>query len=44
MRQLCFEPLHDDFGARVTGVDLTATLIDGVVSEIRDAIDAYSLL
>ena len=44
MTQLCFEPLHDDFGARVTGVDLTATLVDGVVSEIRDAIDAYSLL
>lgn len=44
MSQLQFEPLHDDFGARVTGVDLSAGLCGEVVETIRDAMDEYSLL
>ena len=44
MSQLHFEPLHDDFGARVTGVDLTAELSNDMVAAIREAIDTYSLL
>jgi len=39
-----FKPLHDDFGARVTGVDLRPPLSDAVRLEIRDAIDEYSFL
>ena len=38
------EPLHQDFAARVLGVDLTETLADEVVDEIRTAIDDYSFL
>jgi len=41
---LRFEPLHPDFGARVLGVDLTASLSEEVVRQIREAIDTYSLL
>lgn len=44
MTQLSFEPLHADFGARVTGVDLTSPLNDDTVEAIREAIDTYSLL
>ncbi len=39
-----FEPLHDDFGARVHGIDLTRDLDDTVVATIRDAMDRYSVL
>jgi len=41
---LKFEPLHADFGARVTGADLRAPLSDALRMEIRDAIDEYSFL
>ena len=44
MSELGFEPLHPDFGARVTGLDLTAALSDEAVEAVRDAIDTYSLL
>jgi alpha-ketoglutarate-dependent 2,4-dichlorophenoxyacetate dioxygenase len=44
MTQLSFEPLHTDFGARVTGVELTSPLNDDTVEAIREAIDTYSLL
>ena len=44
MSQLHFEPLHELFGARVTGIDLTAALSDADVAAIRDAMDEYSLL
>ena len=44
MGQLSFEPLHDDFGARVTGVDLATALSDEVITEIRNSIDTYSFL
>lgn len=39
-----FEPLHQDFGARVHGVDLVDGLTDTVLAEIADGIDEYSLL
>ena len=38
------EPLHPDFGARVTGVDLTARLSESEIEAIREAIDTWSLL
>lgn len=38
------DPVHDEFGARLTGADLKAPLTDAVVGEIRDAIDDYSFL
>jgi alpha-ketoglutarate-dependent 2,4-dichlorophenoxyacetate dioxygenase len=38
------EPLHGEFGARITGIELTAALDDAVVAEIRAAIDEYSFL
>ncbi len=44
MSQLQFEPLHEDFGARVSGIDLSAALSDEVVRTISDAMDEYSLL
>ncbi|MGK0168568.1 MAG: alpha-ketoglutarate-dependent 2,4-dichlorophenoxyacetate dioxygenase [Gammaproteobacteria bacterium] len=44
MSNLQVEPLHDDFGARVTGVDLTAPLDPVTVDGIRRAADEYSLL
>jgi alpha-ketoglutarate-dependent 2,4-dichlorophenoxyacetate dioxygenase len=39
-----FKPLHDEFGARVTGVDLSAPLTDEDVAAIRAAMDEYSVL
>ena len=44
MSQLHFEPLHELFGARVTGIDLTVALSDADIAAIRDAMDEYSLL
>ena len=44
MAALTIEPLHADFGARITGVDLCAPLSDESVEEIRVAIDEYSFL
>lgn len=44
MALLRIEPLHELFGARVTGVDLTKALSDEQVGEILAAIDEYSLL
>lgn len=41
---LTFEPLHADFAARVTGIDLASPLSDEAVAELRAAIDTYSLL
>ena len=38
------EPLHPDFGARITGVDLGAPLSEPDVESIREAIDTWSLL
>ena len=44
MGYFTIEPLHAEFGARLTGVDLRPPLADGVVEEIRQAIDDYSFL
>lgn len=44
MSQLHFEPLHELFGARVTGIDLTAPLSDADIAAIAGAMDEYSLL
>lgn len=44
MSKFSFEPLHNDFGARVSGVDLTTRLGEDAIAEIRDAIDTWSLL
>ncbi len=44
MNQLHIEPLHDDFGARVTGIAISGDMPDTGVAAIRDAIDTYSFL
>ena len=44
MAHFSIEPLHAEFGARLTGVDLRPPLAGEVVEEIRQAIDAYSFL
>ena len=44
MHDPVFEPLHEDFGARVRGIDLTRNLDASVVTTIRDAMDRYSVL
>lgn len=41
---LRIEPLHPDFGARITGVALDRPLPDETVEEIRASIDDYSFL
>ncbi|MBT6912165.1 MAG: hypothetical protein HOA21_13500, partial [Rhodospirillaceae bacterium] len=38
------EPIHDDFGARITGIDLSEPLSAAMVEGIQAAIDDYSLL
>ncbi len=44
MSELRFEPLHELFGARVTGIDLSSELTDEDIAAIHDAMDEYSLL
>ena len=44
MNCLDIEPLNAPFGARITGLDLTAELSEEVVEAIREAIDTYSFL
>jgi alpha-ketoglutarate-dependent 2,4-dichlorophenoxyacetate dioxygenase len=44
MAHLTIEKLHDDFGARITGIDLRTPLPEGALAEIRAAIDEYSFL
>ncbi|MEE8297491.1 MAG: TauD/TfdA family dioxygenase [Hyphomicrobium sp.] len=44
MNRLNIEPLHNDFGARVTGTAFSGDLSDTDVALIRDAIDTYSFL
>ena len=39
-----FEPLHSDFGARVSGVDLTGPLSPDLVEALHIAIDEHSVL
>ena len=38
------EALHEDFGARVTGVELSGDISREDLGEIRAAIDSYSVL
>lgn len=42
--QFLYEPLHSDFGARVTGVDLANPLSAAELAELHRAIDTYSVL
>jgi len=44
MATLTIEPLHPDFGGRVTGIDLRLPLTDHIVDAILAAMDAYSFL
>jgi alpha-ketoglutarate-dependent 2,4-dichlorophenoxyacetate dioxygenase len=44
MPKLAIEPLCEDFGARVTGLDLTTPLSAKDVATLREVIDTYSLL
>ena len=44
MALLNIEPVHEDFGARITGIDPRQPLSDDAVGEIRAAIDDYSFL
>lgn len=44
MTDMRFEPLHPDFGARVTGLDLTGSLGVDDIAAIHAAVDEYSLL
>ena len=39
-----FEPLHSDFGARVSGVDLTGGLSHELIEALHAAIDEHSVL
>jgi len=38
------EPLHAEFGARIIGVDMSASLNDAMMEELKAAIDTYSFL
>jgi len=44
MAHLNIEKLHEDFRARITGIDLRTPLPDRALAEIRAAIDEYSFL
>ena len=44
MTSLTIEPLHEDFGGRVGGIDLGEPLTEPAVTAIHAAIDHYSLL
>ena len=44
MATLKIEQIHPDFGARVTGADLTQALPEDVLEEVRIAIDEYSFV
>ncbi len=44
MTQIAVEPLHAEFGARVSGIDASAPLADETIGEIRRIIDDYSFV
>ncbi len=44
MMKLSFEPLHNDFGARVSGMDLSGDLSPDAIGQLRNAVDTYALL
>ncbi|MEM7059538.1 MAG: TauD/TfdA family dioxygenase [Pseudomonadota bacterium] len=37
-------PLHDEFGAKITGVDMTTPLSGDRLDQVREAIDTYSFV
>ena len=41
---LNIEPLHNDFGAQITGLDLSQHLPKEVIVEVKQAIDHHSFL
>jgi alpha-ketoglutarate-dependent 2,4-dichlorophenoxyacetate dioxygenase len=44
MTSFTIDPLHDEFGATITGIDLGKTLSDAEVVAVHKAIDSYSFL
>jgi alpha-ketoglutarate-dependent 2,4-dichlorophenoxyacetate dioxygenase len=44
LSQIKFEPLHEEFGARVFGIDLSAPLHTETVQAIDEAMDEFSVL
>lgn len=44
MNQISIEPLHEGFGARISGIELSGDMTDGDLHQVRDAIETYSLL
>ncbi|MBT4490503.1 MAG: TauD/TfdA family dioxygenase [Rhodospirillaceae bacterium] len=44
MAVLNIEPIHQDFGARITGIDMRAPISGEAVVEIKAAIDDYSFV
>ena len=44
MTDLEFEPLHNDFGARVTGLDASKPMSNRILTKIESAINEYSFL
>ena len=44
MSTINIEPLHKDFGAQITGIDLCHSLSEAQIGDIRAAVDAHSLL
>lgn len=44
MAGLEITPLHADFGAKITGVDMAAPRDGALLAQVRDAIDRYSFL
>jgi len=44
MTDLEFEPLHNDFGAKVTGLDAGKPISNRILTKVQSAIDEYSFL
>ncbi|MFT5113510.1 MAG: alpha-ketoglutarate-dependent 2,4-dichlorophenoxyacetate dioxygenase [Parasphingorhabdus sp.] len=44
MTAIKIQPLHKDFGARLTGMDLSVALNSETLAELHQAIDEYSLI
>ncbi len=44
MTDLKFKPLHNDFGARVTGLDASKPMTARILTKVQSAIDEYSFL
>ena len=44
MTDLKFKPLHNDFGARVTGLDASKPMSSRILTKVQSAIDEYSFL